>query len=155
MKRSSILVLLLALLFSGCYKVNKLEVKKPANLIPENKMIDILTDMEIIQGAAIYNREHYPEYKDIKAGYYQVLYNRYHVTKSQIRSSLNYYNNKGDVMANIYDGVMSKLTEKQSVLNEEQRIKEGIKSRKQNNGRNFPYLFRENSFANLCINPVI
>jgi len=155
MQKSFVLFLLLALLFSGCYKINKLEVKKPANLIPKDKMADILTDMEIIQGAAIYNREHYPEYKDIEKNYYQVLYNHYHVTKSQIRASLDYYNNQGDEMAGIYDDVMSKLTEKQAILNEEQKIKEVKKFFKEDSGKNFPFLFREDSFANLCINPII
>ena len=155
MQRPFMLFLLLALLFSGCYKVNKLGVKKPANLIPKNKMAEILTDMEIVQGIAIYNREHYPEYKNVGENYYKTLYDRYHVTKSQIRTSLDYYNNQGDEMANIYDMVMSKLTEKQAILNEEQRMREAKKHFKEDSGKNFPFLFREDSFANLCINPII
>ncbi len=154
MQKSFILFVLLALLLSGCYKVNKLEVKKPANLIPKEKMVDILTDMEITQGAAVINKERYLGYKDIEKSYYQALFNHYHVTESQIRSSMDYYNNQGDEMAGIYDKVMSKLTEKQTILNEEQKIEEGKKALKKDTGNNFPFLFRVDSFGNLCINPV-
>jgi len=155
MQKSFILLVLLALLFSGCYKVNKLEVKKPANLISKDKIVDILTDMEIIQGAAVIRREHFPEYGGIKKSYYQTLFNHYHVTKSQIRASLDYYNSQGNEMAKIYDKVMSKLTEKQTILTEKQRIEEGKKALKENNGDVFPFLFRVDSFRNLCINPII
>jgi len=154
MQKSFILFVLLALLLSGCYKVNKLEVKRPANLIPKEKMIDILTDMEIIQGAAVINRDRYLGYKNLQKSYYQVLYSHYHVTESQIRASMDYYNNQGTEMANIYDKVMSKLTEKQAILTEEQKIEEGKKALKKNTGDNFPFLFRVDSFKNLCINPV-
>lgn len=155
MQKSFILLVLLALLFSGCYKVNKVEVKKPANLISKDKMVDILTDMEIIEGAAVIRRERFPEYEGVKKSYYQTLFNRYHITKSQIKASMDYYNNQGIEMANIYDKVMSKLTEKQTILNEKQRIEEGKKALKKNTGDNFPFLFRENSFGNLCFNPAI
>ncbi len=154
MQKSLLLFVLLALLLSGCYKVNKLEVKKPANLIPKEKMVDILTDMEIVQGAAVINRERYLGYQDIEKSYYQVLFNHYHVTESQIRSSMDYYNNQGAEMAGIYDKVMSKLTEKQTILDEEQKIKEGKRALKKDTGNNFPFLFRVDSFGNLCINPV-
>ncbi len=154
MQKSLLLFVLLALLLSGCYKVNKLEVKKPANLIPKEKMVDILTDMEIVQGAAVINRERYLGYQDIEKSYYQVLFNHYHVTESQIRSSMDYYNSQGTEMANIYDKVMSKLTEKQTILDEEQKIKEGKRALKKDTGNNFPFLFRVDSFGNLCINPV-
>jgi len=155
MQKPLILFVLLALLFSGCYKVNKLKVKKPANLISKDKMADILTDMEIIKGAAVFNRERYLGYKNIEKNFYQTLYSHYHITESQLRANLNYYNNQGDEIAGIYDKVMSKLTEKQTILNEEQKIEEGRKALKNNAGDNFPFLFRIDSFGNLCTNPII
>ena len=155
MQRSFLLFLLLAFLFSGCYKVNKLDVKKPAHLIPKVKMVNILTDMEIIQGANTYNKEHFRGYKDLENSYYMTLLNHYHVSKNQIRSSLDYYNNQGEEMADIYDKVMSKLTEKQTILNEKEQIKKGLELLRKNPGENFPFLFREDGIMHLCINPVI
>ncbi len=154
MQKSITLFLLLALLFSGCYKVNKLEVKKPAHLIPKDKMVDIITDMEIIHSVVVYNREHYPEYGSKEKSYYQALFNHYHVTKNQIRDNMEYYISQGNEMAKIYEKVMAKLAKKQAVLDEQLRIKEGKKALKDNPGENFPFLFRENSFGTLCINPV-
>jgi hypothetical protein len=154
MQKSFILLLiLLAFIFSGCYKVNKDIVKKPANLIPKDKMAGILTDMELIEGAAVYDQTRYLGYVDIEKSYYEVLFDHYHVTKSQIKASLNYYNSQGDEVAKIYDNVLSKLSEKQSILNEEIRKKESKKFR--NKYKDNPFLYRENSFGNLCINPFI
>ena len=150
-----LLLILLAFTFSGCYKVNKDIVKKPANLIPKDKMAGILTDMELIEGAVVYNQTHYPGYTDIEKSYYEVLFDHYNVTKSQIKASLNYYNSQGDESAKIYDKVQSRLSEKQSILNEEMRKEESKKFRNENNYEDNPFLYRENSFGNLCINPFI
>ena len=150
-----LLLVLLAFVFSGCYKVNKDIVKKPANLIPKAKMAGILTDMELIEGAAIYDQTHYPGYTDIEKSYYEVLFDHYHVTKSQIKASLNYYNSQGVEVAKIYDNVLSKLSEKQSILNEEIREKESKEFRNENNYKDNPFIYKENSFGNLCINPFI
>ncbi len=150
-----LLLILLAFVFSGCYKVNKDIVKKPANLIPKDKMAEILTDMELIEAAVIYNRTHYPEYTDIEESYYDVLFDHYHVTKNQIKSSLNYYNSQGDEAAKIYDKALSILSEKQSILNEKMREEESKKFRDENNYKDNPLLYKENSFGNLCINPFI
>ncbi len=150
-----LLLVLLAFVFSGCYKVNKDIVKKPANLIPKAKMAGILTDMELIEGAAIYDQTHYPGYTDIEKSYYEVLFDHYHVTKSQIKASLNYYNSQGVEVAKIYDNVLSKLSEKQSILNEEIREKESKEFRNKNNYKDNPFIYKENSFGNLCINPFI
>ncbi len=155
MQKSFILFLFLAFIFSGCYKVNKDIVKKPATLIPKDKMTWILTDMELVEGAVVYNRTHYPEYTGIEKSYYEVLFDHYHVTKSQIKASLNYYNSQGDEMAKIYDKVLSKLSEEQSILNEEMRKEESKRFRNENNYEDNPFLYKENSFGNLCINPFI
>jgi len=155
MYKALVFFLSLALLFSGCYKVNKDEVKKPANLIPKAKMVDILTDMEIIEGAAVYNKNHYPGYKSIEKSYYRLLLDHYHVTKEQIKASMDYYNSQGNEMAKIYDKVMAKLAEKQTILNMEQRKRENEKFHLGTPAQEFPFLFRENSLSNLCINPII
>ncbi len=155
MYKPAFLFLMLLVLLSGCYKVNKDVVKKPENLIPKDKMADILTDMEIIQGVAVYNKTHYPGgYASIEKGYYSVLFNRYHVTKEQITASLNYYNSKGDEMAAIYEKVLEKLGQKQAEVDMEQRINEDKKFSSYEKGREFPYLYRENYLSNLCYNPL-
>ncbi|UBM62751.1 DUF4296 domain-containing protein [Candidatus Sulfidibacterium hydrothermale] len=148
MFKKPVIFLLITLLLTGCYKVNKDVVPKPANLIPKEKMADILTDMEIIEGAKVYNRGRYPGYPDRIKEYYQILFDRYGVTKDQIKASLNYYNNRGDEMASIYDRVLKNLHEKQALLNLEQEIR-------RNQQQVFPYLFKENGLMDFCYNPII
>ncbi len=154
MHKTFFLFLLLAFLFSGCYKVNKDVVKKPANLIPKEKMADILTDMEIIQGAMTYNRTRYPEYVNIEKSYYQVLFQHYHVTREQVKASFNYYNSRGDEMARIYDLVLEKLAVKQSILNMKQKLLEEKRYHVVNLSQQFPFLYRENSLHTFCYNPL-
>ncbi len=147
MCKKTVSFLFILLLFSGCYKVNKDVVPKPANLIPKEKMAKILTDMEIIEGAAAFYRGRYPGYQDMTKEYYQVLFRRYGVTKDQITASLNYYNNHGNEMASIYDVVIKNLREKQAILS--------LEKERKNHHQDFPYLFKENGLMNLCYNPVI
>jgi len=147
MFRKLLVSLFTVLLLTGCYKVNKDVVPPPPHLIPKEKMAEILTDMEIIEGASVYYRGRYPEYQDLSEKYYQVLFNHYGVTKAQIKASLNYYNSRGDEMASIYDRVLKNLHEKQAILNLEMENKK--------NRQFFPYLFKENGLMNLCFNPII
>ncbi len=147
--------LMLALLLSGCYKVNKDVVKKPANLIPKDKMADILTDMEIVEGIAVYNKTHFPgSSESVKKAYYTDLFHRYHVTKEQVTASLNYYNSKGDEMAGIYEKVLEKLGQKQMEVNMEQQLAEEKKFPSFVKGWDFPYLYKENRLSNRCYNPL-
>ncbi len=149
------LFLLVSLLFSSCYKINKDVVNKPANLIPKDKMADIITDMEIIEGAFVYNRTHFPGYQNgLEKSYYKVLFNHYHVTKEQVKASLNYYNSKGDEMAGIYDKVLQKLAEKQTEVNLEKQKLTDEKYPFRINSRHFPFLFREDPLSKRCINPI-
>ncbi len=154
-KPSFLLLLVVALLFSGCYKVNKDVVRKPANLIPKDKMADIITEMQIIEGAAVYNRTHFPGYQNGKEEtYYQFLFHHYHVTKEQVKASLDYYNSKGDEMAGIYDKVLAKLAEKQTEVKLEQQRIEDKKYPFRINSRHFPFIFREGPLSKYCINPI-
>ena len=148
------LFLSLSLLFSGCYKVNKEEVKKPANLIPKEKMANLITDMEIIEGAAVYNKTHFPGYQEMKKEYYRSLFDRYHVTRKQVKASLDYYNSRGAEMAAIYDKALKLLIQKQDELNREQQKAEEEKFPYQKIDQSFPFLFKEDALSRSCINPL-
>ena len=147
------LFLSLSLLFSGCYKVNKEEVKKPANLIPKEKMANLITDMEIIEGAAVYNKTHFPGYQEMKKEYYRSLFDRYHVTRKQVKASLDYYNSRGAEMAAIYDKALELLIQKQDELNREQQKAEEEKFPYQKTDLSFPFLFKKDNLSKSCINP--
>jgi hypothetical protein len=148
-------LLLVSLLFSSCYKVNKDAVKKPPDLIPKDSLTDIITDMEIVAGIDVYNRTHVPDY-DGSTGekYYQVLFQHYHVTKERVRASINYYNTRGDEMADIYANALGKLDEKLAETDMEKQKEEDKKHPFRVHYEHFPFLYKEIPVSNVCINPV-
>lgn len=121
MKKNIFLLLFMALVLSGCYKDNKLKVTKPANLIPENKLANIIKDMDVVQGIVSYTRTnsriHDPS---IEEKYYTFLFRHYGVTAEQVRNSISYYIALGKPMADIYDKVLEKFYIDESLLYQQQ-----------------------------------
>jgi len=153
------IALLLLTIFSGCYKEHKLETVKPVNLIPQQKLTQIITDMQLIEAAVEYDKVHGKYHNQLEQEYYHVLFQRYQVNPEQIRESINYYTSEGDVMARIYDKVLSNLSQKQAILERKKILKEAREQFKQLE-KEFQQLhmggsFREDSIAHICFNPII
>ena len=137
--RKIFFLLFMALVFSGCYKDNKYVVAKPANLIPENEMADIVKEMDVVQGIVSYGRTHSILKQNAEKEYYNALFKHYGVTPEQVRQSMTYYISLGKPMADIYDKVLEKLSIDESMLYEEQYAKEN--DRLDSNGL-YDYQFR-------------
>lgn len=90
MKKRILFIIFIALssLFFSCHK--KQLQKKPQHLISNSKMVDIITDMYLIEGAIHVTPNDSNKMVAIMA-YYENLYINYDVTKEQIISSLYYY----------------------------------------------------------------
>lgn len=144
MKKNIFLLFIMTLVLSGCYKNNKYVVAKPNNLIPENKLANIIKDMDIVQGIVNYNRTHRRDHKkdneDNEKEYYQTLFKHYDVTAEQVRQSITYYISLGKPMANIYDKVLEKFSIEESMLYEEQYARDN--NRLDTNGM-LKYQFRK------------
>ncbi|MBE0650145.1 MAG: DUF4296 domain-containing protein [Bacteroidales bacterium] len=116
MKKKFFFLFLMTLLLSGCYKDNKLKFTKPADLIPENELADIIKEMDVIQGIVSYNRTHDIKSPSAEQEYYNALFKHYGVTAEQIRQSMSYYISLGKPMADIYDKVLSQFSIEESML---------------------------------------
>ncbi len=153
------IALLLLTIFPSCYKEHKLETVKPTHLITQQKLTQIITDMQLIEAAVEYDKVHGKYHNQLEKEYYHVLSQRYQVSPKQIRESINYYTNQDDVMANIYDKVLSNLSQKQAVLDRKRIIKEAQEQFKQLEKEfrqlNMGGSFREDSIARICFNPII
>lgn len=90
MKRRTIFIIFLALasLFFSCHK--KQLQKKPPNLISYNKMVNIISDIYLIESAVNLTP---PDSNRMTAtfAYYDDLYLRYDITREQMIASLYYY----------------------------------------------------------------
>ncbi len=110
----------MALLFSGCYKDNKYVVKKPVDLIPENKLANIIKEMDVIKGIMSHNLTHGVHKSDAEQLYFDALFKHFDVTSEQVRQSIAYYISLGKPMADIYDKVLEQFSIDQSLLYAEQ-----------------------------------
>jgi len=97
---------------------------KPANLIPENKMAEIIKEMDVIQGIMSYNRMHNVHKPDAEPQYYSALFKHFGVTAEQVRQSMAYYISLGKPMADIYGKVLEQFSIEESLLYEEQYARE-------------------------------
>lgn len=119
-------IFIFALLFVSCQNVE--EVKEPENLIPEAKMVEVLTDLSILNSARNYNKRILEE-TGLKPDEY--LYEKHGIDSLQLAKSNEYYAKNYDRLESIYKRVKFNLEKMQSNLEkiqeEEARIKDSIR----------------------------
>lgn len=97
------------------------ESQVPKNLIPEDQMISILTDVHLIEGS----RTGMKVMGDTVtiAHYYQVMFSKHNITKDQYDSSFSYYVVHTKKMDLMYEKVienLNKLEAERTILMEEE-----------------------------------
>jgi len=120
-KNIKILLFTVALLMlNACYHINENEIVKPDNFFDKQKMINILTDAQIVEGALNFNRINRINVTELKEEYYNQVFIKYNITAYDFKQNMDYYNSKPDEMEEILDGVLEKLNQIQAQL--EQKI---------------------------------
>ena len=97
----------------------------PERLLTEQEMIDIMTDVQIIE--ADINTQKSREYKlsdsikivpkdyvKLSQEYYSQLFEHYGITDSLFSQNIRYYTERPEVLERIMDSVVQRLTRKQS-----------------------------------------
>lgn len=118
-------IFIIAFFLSSCQNIE--EIKKPDNLISENKMVDVLTELNLLNSAKNKNKRALEE-TGIQPDVY--LYSKYKIDSLQLAESTSYYAKKYDKFDGIYqkvkqnlDGMKAKL---EVIREEEQRIEDSI-----------------------------
>jgi len=105
------------------------EVKKPDNLISEDKMVDVLTELSILNSAKNKNKR-ILEATGLQPDTY--LYSKYKIDSLQLAESTTYYAKKYDQFEGIYQKVKQNLEVMKSkmevIREEEQRIEDSIRA---------------------------
>lgn len=118
-------VLGLMLLFS-CQDVR--EVERPNDLIPEQKMVEVLTDLSLINSAKNYNRRLLEE-TGLKPN--EFLYQKHDIDSLQLARSTEYYTDDPARIERIYRELRKNLEEIKNKLEvireEEERVKDSLK----------------------------
>jgi hypothetical protein len=103
MRKLFSLFLLISISFS-CQDINR--SPKPENLIPEDKMVEVLTEISLLHGARSYNKGLMEE-KGIDA--YPYLMDKFGIDSVQLVQSNNYYAENYKQYQRIYNKVKSRL----------------------------------------------
>jgi len=104
------LTIALALVLASC---NDLKVKAPKNLLSEDRMVEIITDIDIIEAKFNFADEHGKSADSMKTSYYNQLYEHHGITKEQLVDNINYYTQKPELLENIMTRVVDSLTKAQ------------------------------------------
>lgn len=116
---------IISLLFLSCQDIET--VDRPENLIPEQKMVEVLTDLSLLNSAKNYNKRSL-ENTGFKPAEY--LYQKHNVDSVQLAHSTQYYARNYTTFENIYKKVQRNLEKIKVELEvrkkEEERIKDSI-----------------------------
>lgn len=110
----------------SCQEVQR--TSKPDDLIPENKMVEVLTELSLLHGARSYNKNMMEE-KGIAP--YPYLMEKYGIDSAQLVQSNNYYAENYRQYSRIYERVKQRL----EILLEEYDSLREIEERRQDSLR--------------------
>lgn len=99
------------LLLSSCYhEYAPPEVAMPEKLIGHDTMVLIIVDVEIAEAALRHKQNFGYEIDDKNEYYFHSIFEKYGISKGQFDSSLAYYKTDLEVMNDIYEDVITKLS---------------------------------------------
>ena len=123
MMKNSISILLVLLALSSCVE-NLME--KPDNLIPRDKMVVILEEMTILNGA----REHRANIKVLKENGIdptQHLFEKFNIDSTTFVESDRYYASFPLEYVSMYEEIEASLIKKKEILDERKKISDSLK----------------------------
>ena len=119
-----VLISLLFVLVVACGHKDKGFI--PERLLTESEMIDIMTDVQIIEADINYRKTQVreegmqpQEFRNLTQSYYDQLYEHYGITDSIFSQNLRYYTERPDVLEKIMDSVTQRLLREQAALRKE------------------------------------
>ena len=123
MKRFSLIILLFVLVTACGGHKDKGFI--PDRLLTEQEMIDLMTDVQIIEGDITYQKTRERELSDsikiepkdyvkLSEEYYDQLFEHFGITDSIFRQNIRYYTEQPALLEKIMDSVVKRLTKEQS-----------------------------------------
>ncbi len=95
---------------------SKKEEKIPENIVPKDKMIQVMVDVHLAEAKIQSNNLNLTDStKTIAAGYYKNLFEKSKISEQQFRESFLYYSHHLDLMNKIYEEVINELSKKQAI----------------------------------------
>lgn len=122
---------MLGLLFlaTGCNN-NKPQGTLPSVLIPENKMVELLTDIQILENAINYKKNTNQVTLDMKNKGYDTVFSHYGITDSIFFENISFYNANTEIMNRIFDSITKRLERQQNEVLKKKELLEEEKMKK-------------------------
>ena len=86
----------------------------PSRLLTEQEMIDIMTDVQILEADMNYRKSNGKMIGDMPKEYYRQLFEHYGITDSIFSENMRYYTYSPATIERIMDSVVQRLTKVQS-----------------------------------------
>lgn len=103
----------------------------PERVLSEREMIDIMTDVQIIEADINYRKTQEREadntpkdFRQLTQSYYDQLFEHYGITDSIFSQNMRYYTERPALLEKIMDSVFQRLTRLQSELPKEEATKQ-------------------------------
>jgi hypothetical protein len=85
------------------------KVTTPSILLSEPQMVEIMTDVQIMENAIAYRRGKNISTNNLKTKGYDAIFSHYGITDSIFLDNMDYYNSTPALMKGIMDSVLSNL----------------------------------------------
>lgn len=112
MKQNPIYIIFLTLLIlTGCtHNISEKKGRPPADLIPRNEMVDIITDMHLYDAVMKEKQKKHNKISEPEYYMYQAVMKKHDITREQFESSLKYYQQDLEDFDKIYEDVIERLS---------------------------------------------
>ena len=111
------LILIAVCLGLGCSEKSGEPI--PGDVLPIEKMTDIMLDVQLIEGGIVIRKYNKTQREGQIADYYKSLYYKHKVSKDAFESSLKYYTDHPDKLEKIYDGMLERLSQLEAEVQNE------------------------------------
>ncbi len=128
LKRQIIISCCLLFFIGGCSDVQKQEV--PEKIIPEDKMIDIYTDMIILDAL---DRTSPMVLKSNDISVSEHIINKFNIDSVTLAQNIQYYNLEFETNAEIYERVTKKIERKKEVLDSIEKVRDSLRKEEMQN----------------------
>lgn len=116
MKKTAYCFVVFLLLLQGCGGKENVPVMAenlPADsILGRDRMIDLLTDVQIAEGAMLLNRNRGTERKSDVAYYYSAIFHKYRISRSCYLGNVKHYQKDPADFVKMYDAVIKKIAER-------------------------------------------
>lgn len=118
MRKYLFLLLFIPFLITSCYRENIPEATFDESLVlPRDTMEMVLLDLHLMEGAWLQEKREDARANILPNKYFQVILEKYHITREEFDESMRYYTYHIDEMDEMFEHVINDLGKKESELN--------------------------------------